>query len=141
LSSLRLSNHLAYADQNQFILKKFYATKSVYMYSKLQIDKKNETTLRKLHICLFVLFFFCEKGNSKLHICLTSPRRICNLRESHCLVLGNLEAKNALIIKILYETYIKYCKMDTQNINIACSQSNNGILMKNMYVWATKQSK
>jgi hypothetical protein len=38
-------------------LKKFYATKSVYMYSKLQIDKKNKTTLRKLHICLFVLFF------------------------------------------------------------------------------------
>jgi hypothetical protein len=131
LSSLRLSNHLAYADQNQFILKKLYATKSVYMYSKLQIDKKYKTTLRKLHICLFVLFFVkraiqaycnCKRKLCFLYMqqmfCLTSPecnsRRICNLREIHCLVLGNLEAKNALIIKILYETNIKYCKMDTR---------------------------
>jgi hypothetical protein len=44
--------------------------------------------------------------------CLTSPehnsRQIRNLRECHCLGLGNLEAKNGLIIKILYETDIKY---------------------------------
>jgi hypothetical protein len=77
LSSLRLSNHLAYAHQNQFILEKLYATKSLYMYSKLQIDKKNKTTFRKLHIGLFVLFFLTGqykliatiKGNCAFYIC------------------------------------------------------------------------
>jgi hypothetical protein len=77
LSSLRLSNHLAYTDQNQFILEKLYATKSVYMYSELQIDKKKMKLHSELHIRRLCCFFVVV--NRSIQAYCKCKRKLCFL--------------------------------------------------------------